>query len=132
MLYLVEMQRLINKMTKFKFIQHDGEEMKISEFKNGMSTLSTEGKIISISEPRSVNTRYGQRSVADARLQDDTGVIKMSLWEDNIDMVNVGDEITVSGAYISEFRDELQLNIPRSGKIEVKKKGDSNIDILDL
>ena len=108
--------------------------MKISELRNGMSGVSTEGKIVSKSEARRVNTRYGERSVADVRLQDDTGTIKMSLWEKTIDMVDVGDEVIVDGAYVSEFRDELQLNIPRSGKVEVKTKSnsDSNIDVFEL
>ena len=55
--------------------------MKINEIKLGMSLVSTEGEIISKSEPRSVRTRYGPRSVADAELQDETGTINLSLWE---------------------------------------------------
>lgn len=95
--------------------------MKINEIKRGMSGISTEGKVTEKSEPRTVNTRYGQRSVADATIEDDTGAIKMSLWQDQIDSVNIGDKVIVSGAYVTEFREQLQLNVPRSGKIEVEK-----------
>ena len=44
----------------------------------------------------------------------------MSLWENQIDRVSVGNEVSISGAYVTEFRNELQLNIPRSGKLEIK------------
>jgi replication factor A1 len=95
--------------------------MKISELKSGLSGVSVEGKITEKSMARRVNTRYGQRSVADTTLEDETGNIGLSLWEDQIDMVNEGDEVKVTGAYVTEFRNVLQLNIPRSGKLEVTR-----------
>ena len=93
--------------------------MKINEIEQGMSGVSVEGKITEKSEPRRVNTRYGTRSVADLTLEDETGSIKLSLWEDQIDRVNIGDHVSIEGAYITEFRNEIQLNIPRSGKLEI-------------
>ena len=96
--------------------------MKISEIQRGMSNISAEGKILDISEVREVNTRYGKRNVADAMVEDDSGQIKISLWEDQITSVRVGDKISISGAYVTEFRDVLQLNIPRSGKLELQKE----------
>jgi len=95
--------------------------MKIKEIKSGMSNVSVEGKIVDISETRDVQTKYGRRSVADATLEDDTGSISLSLWEDQIDSVSVGDKVSISGAFVTQFRDKLQLSIPRSGKIEVLK-----------
>jgi len=93
--------------------------MKIAEVKQGMSSVSVKGKVIDVSEPREVNTRYGTRRVADAVIEDDSGQIKLSLWENQIDSVAIGDTVAVSGAYITVFRDQTQLNIPRSGKLEV-------------
>ena len=96
--------------------------MKINEVKRGMSGVSMEGKISEKSTLRMVKTRYGMRSVADATLEDETGTIGLSLWEEQIDMVNWGDEVKITGAYVTEFRNSLQLTIPRSGKLEVTKK----------
>jgi replication factor A1 len=98
--------------------------MKISELKRGMSGVSMEGRITEISLTRRVNTRYGKRSVADTTIEDETGTIRLSLWEEQIDMVSIGDEVKVTGAYITEFRNILQLNIPRSGKLEVKNNSE--------
>ena len=97
--------------------------MKINEIKLGMSVVSMEGKIIAKSEPRSVRTRFGPRSVADAELEDETGTIKLSLWEQQIDLVDVGDIVKINGAYITQFSNQLQLNIPRAGVLEVMSKG---------
>jgi len=93
--------------------------MKIGEIKIGMSNVTLEAKVIDISEIREVMTRFGRRNVADALLEDDTGQIKMSLWQDQIKRIKVGNKVSVTGAFVTEFRGNLQLNVPRSGKIEV-------------
>lgn len=95
--------------------------VKIGELKSGMSGISVQGKVVDISETRNVQTRYGQKTVADAVIEDETGQISLTLWEDNINTVSVGDTVSVNGAFTTQFRDKLQLNVPRSGKIEVDK-----------
>lgn len=93
--------------------------MNIGDIKRGMSNISLEAKVIDISDTRDVMTRFGRRSVADATLEDETGQISLSLWQDQIEKVKVGDTLKISGAFVTEFREKLQLNIPKSGKIEV-------------
>lgn len=95
--------------------------MKIAEIKAGMSNVSIKAKVIDKSETRTVRTRYGRRNVADALLEDDSGQIKLTLWQDQINKVKVGDKLSISGAFVTTFKEELQLNIPRSGKLEVIK-----------
>ncbi len=95
--------------------------MKISDIKVGLSGINVEAKVIEIGEPRDVNTKYGPRSVADAILEDETGQIKFSLWEDQIKSVSVGDKVSIQGAYVNQFRNTMQLAIPKSGKLEVVK-----------
>jgi ssDNA-binding replication factor A large subunit len=95
--------------------------MKISELENGMSNVEIEAKVVDKSERRLVMTKYGRREVARVLLEDDTGQINLTLWGKDIDLVSVGDKVKITGAFVTEFRDELQLNVPRSGKIEVIK-----------
>ncbi len=96
--------------------------MKISDIKPGMGNIVLQAKVIDISESRDVQTKYGPRSVADATLEDETGQISLSLWEDNISSVSVGDTVSINGGYATQFRDKLQLNIPRAGKLEITKE----------
>lgn len=98
--------------------------MKINELKAGASNVSVEAKVTEKSEPREVITKYGKRlSVADIVLKDSTGTIKMSLWGNDINTVNVGDTIEVSNGYVNEFRGTPQLSTGKFGKIAVKEKG---------
>ena len=92
-----------------------------------MSGISVEGEVTDKSEPRRVRTRYGPRNVCDATLEDETEKIRLSLWQEHIDLVSIRDKIKVSGAYVTEFRNQLQLNIPRSGKLEIIEE-----NILDI
>ena len=94
--------------------------MKINELTNDMRHVTIEGKIEKISEPRTVNLRAGGSAlVADAMISDDTGSIKLSLWDDQIKMVKEGDKISIENGYTQAFRGENSLNIGRYGKIAV-------------
>jgi len=93
--------------------------VKIADLEEGMSNVSVEGKIMEISEKREVQTKYGKRNVANAVLEDESGEISLNLWQEQIDEVKVGDRVSIKGAFVTKFKDKLQLNIPRSGKIEV-------------
>jgi len=92
--------------------------MKIKDIKAGMNNVEIEASVVGKSESRSVQTKYGRREVADILLEDETGRIKASLWEEQIDRAKIGDRLKISGAYVTEFRGELQLNIPRRGSIQ--------------
>lgn len=92
----------------------------IKEAKNQRSDINVEGTIQDMSDPRTVNTRYGEAQVCDAYLVDDTDKIKMSLWGDDIKKVKNGDRVSIQGGYTNTFRNEVQLNVPKkNGKIEV-------------
>jgi len=103
-------------------MENYGDSMKISDLKSGMSNVDIKAKIIDMSETRNVQTRYGPRSVANATLEDETGQISLSLWESQISSVSIGDIVSIKGGYVAEFRNKLQLNIPRAGKIEVVRE----------
>ena len=47
------------------------------------------------------------------------GRIRVSLWQEQIDIADIEDRIKISATYVTESRNELQLNIPRSGKLEI-------------
>ncbi|MCX8191229.1 MAG: OB-fold nucleic acid binding domain-containing protein [Nitrososphaerales archaeon] len=94
--------------------------MKIRELRDGMRRVNVEGEISEISEPRTVNLKTGgQARVADAMLQDDTGSIKLSLWDEQIDMVSVGSRVRIENGYTNSFRGEVRLNIGRYGRLHI-------------
>ena len=58
-------------------------------------------------------------NVADAIVQDETGTIKLTLWNEQIDMVNLGDNIKIENGYVTSFKGEIQLNVGKYGKLTV-------------
>src|SRR5438093_11256051 len=80
-------------------------ETKINELHAGMRGINVKGKIESLKEPRTVNLRNGDTAqVADAVLSDESGSIKLSLWNDQISMVTEGDEVAIENGYTQSFR----------------------------
>jgi len=93
--------------------------MKIAELKVGMNNVDIEAVVIEKSEVRTVQTKYGFREVCDFLIQDETGKIYLTLWEKNIQKIKVGDRIKIEKAFVSQFKNKKQLNIPKNGKVEV-------------
>lgn len=94
--------------------------MKIRELRDGMRRVDVEGQISDISDPRTVNLRAGgQAKVADCTLNDDSGSIKLTLWDDQIDEVKVGSRVKIESGYTNSFRGEIRLNVGRYGRLEV-------------
>ena len=92
---------------------------KINELRPGDREVNVTGNIDSISEPRTVNLRAGGTAqVADAIISDETGNIKLSLWDDQIRSVQQGDMISIENGYTQSFRGENSLSIGRYGKLK--------------
>jgi replication factor A1 len=84
-----------------------------------MRGVNIEGRIDSITDPRTVNLRTGGTAqVADAMISDETGSIKLSLWDDQINLVKDGDTVSIENGYTQAFRGENSLNIGRYGKMK--------------
>lgn len=80
--------------------------------------VELEAEIKDIRTPRIVSTKYGQKRITLATLEDESGEIDVTLWEEQIDAVEEGEKVKVEGAYTREWADKIQLNIPRDGNIE--------------
>jgi len=82
-----------------------------------MRTVNLSGKIINIDGPRDVQTKFGPGQVATATLQDESGTVKVTLWNENISKVSLNDTVQIENGYVDSFRGELQLNVGRYGKL---------------
>ncbi len=88
-----------------------------------MRRVDVEAKVVEKSPTREVMSRYKDvvHRVATAIVSDDTGKIKLTLWNEQIDQVNVNDKVKVENGYITTFRGEMQLNVGRYGKLTVNE-----------
>lgn len=93
-------------------------KLNIADIKGEQSKVDVEGEVVEKGDVRTVNLRAGgQSNVCDCTVRDETGSIKLSLWGDQINSVDVGDKIRVENGYTKAFRGEVQLNIGRYGKL---------------
>jgi len=93
--------------------------MEIKDLKAGQGKVDIQATIKS-KEPERVFNKYGKDlRVANAMASDDSGEIKLSLWNDEIAKFNIGDKIKITNGYVSEFNGEKQLSAGKYGKIEL-------------
>lgn len=87
-----------------------------------MKRVSIEAKVVEKTDPREVTSRFKDETymVATATIKDETGSIKLTLWNEQIDQVNIDDSIKVENGYVTSFKGEIQLNIGRYGKLTVE------------
>lgn len=94
---------------------------KIAELRAGMSRVDVSATVLQLSDPRDVTTRRGeQMRVATARIKDDSSEINLTLWNEDIDRVKVGNTVKIENGYTTSFRGETQLNVGRYGKLTVE------------
>ena len=93
--------------------------MDISDIQARQGKIDVVGKIIDLEEIREFNKNNGKLRVCDAKLKDDSGEIKLTLWNDEINKVKIGDKVKISNGYCGEYQGEKQLSAGKFGKLEV-------------
>jgi len=100
-------------------------ESAIQDLRAGMNNVRVAAKVLEVTKPRLVVTRYGNNArLAEAVLADATGKIKLCLWNDQIDAVSAGATVQIENARVSMFSGERQLNLGKKGML-------SNIENLE-
>ncbi|HUO41523.1 MAG TPA: OB-fold nucleic acid binding domain-containing protein [Methylomirabilota bacterium] len=95
--------------------------MKIAELRPGMRRVDISAKVTEVSDSRDVTTRTGeQMKVATAVVNDESGSVKLTLWNEQIGQVRVDNNVKVENGYVTSFRGEIQLNVGRYGKLTVE------------
>jgi replication factor A1 len=83
-----------------------------------MKRVSLKARVLEIAKPALVFTKYGSYAkVANALLADETGTIKLCLWNEQINSIHVGDTVQVDNANVSMFKGERQLRIGKHGTL---------------
>lgn len=87
-----------------------------------MKKVNVQGKVMEKSDTREVVSRFKDETykVATATIADETGTVKLTLWNDQIDRVSVNNVVKVENGYITSFRGEIQLNTGKYGSLTVE------------
>jgi replication factor A1 len=90
----------------------------IKDLRAGMQHVNLKAKILEVEETKHVVTRHGNHAiVAKALIADETGTIKLCLWNGQIASVSAGDTVQIENAQVSSFRGEKHMSIGKKGTL---------------
>ena len=93
--------------------------MYIKDLQPREGNIELEAEVKDIGDVREFD-KFGKKGrVANATISDGTGTVKLSLWNDQIESVKIGDKLKISKGYVSEWQGELQLTTGKFGSLEV-------------
>lgn len=96
------------------------EYIVIEELKPGLRGINVKVKCASKNEEREVIARRTGETlrVTEALVGDETGSVLLTLWNDDIDKMEVEKNYVLSNAYTTVFKSSLRLNIGKYGNME--------------
>lgn len=97
-------------------------DLKIKDLNVNSKNINALVKVLEVGEPKDIPSRFGDKKVSEVKVGDETGCILMSLWNDQIGKVNVGDVISIENGYISVVRNSMRLNIGKYGKMLISEE----------
>ena len=97
--------------------------MAIADLQARQGKVDLVAEVIEKGDVREFEKFGKQGKVCDAKIKDDSGDMKLTLWNEQTDMVNVGDKIHITDGYVGEWQGEKQLSTGKFGKLEVVEKG---------
>ena len=99
-------------------------EAKVGDLTPQSKAVNVTAKVVSKTEIREIPMgRDGSaHKVSDALIGDETGVVYLTLWDDNIEKVNEGDTVRIENGYVTLFKGNIRLNIGKYGKLEPAKE----------
>jgi len=82
--------------------------------------INVVGKVERKGIPRIVDTKYGARKiVCGAFLKDETGEVRLTLWESDVERIQNGYTIKIRNGYARPFRGEKYLSSGFFGSIDI-------------
>jgi len=96
------------------------KKQQIDNLRFGMKGIDVTAKIIEVPPIKPVITRWGSECyVSNVMIADETGSIRLSLWNKQIDKVRVGDEVELTNCSVSRFAGQPQLRLRRKSTMSV-------------
>jgi len=120
--YIIEREKLALMKKRNESVKR---YLKIRDLKAGMKRVNLKAQVLAISKPQLALTRYNDYVMfANAILTDETGTIKLTLWNSRTNMLSINKIIEIENANVAAYRGELQLRMGRNSKLDVIKNCD--------
>ncbi|PKK81346.1 MAG: single-stranded DNA-binding protein [Thermoplasmata archaeon HGW-Thermoplasmata-2] len=76
-------------------------------------------KVVSVGEAKEIPNKFGgeARKVAEAVIGDETGIVTMSLWQEQIGTIAPEEVLAIENGYVSLVQGHVRLNVGKYGKM---------------
>ena len=106
--------------------------MKINELQVKQGKVELTANVKEKGDVREFN-KFGKTGrVCNAVIEDETGAVTLTLWNEQVEMVNVGDTIQIENGYVGVYQGEKQLTTGKFGKLTVINGNTLNTNINTL
>lgn len=83
-----------------------------------MSNVNVKLKVLDVSEPDQIITGKGvEHEILELEAGDDTGTMKIVLWDDKVIPLKVGDIVQVENGFVSSFKGEWRINVGKYSEV---------------
>src|SRR3989338_1914210 len=100
--------------------------MKVKELTAKQGNVNIDLDVLDVGQAREFQKFGKPGRVANAVAKDETGNIKLTLWNDDIEKISAGDKVHLTNGYVNEWQGEMQLTTGRLGKLEIVGKSDAD------
>lgn len=103
-----------------------------AEVSAGMSDLALVGRVLETSEPRTFDRDDGKGKVANIVLGDESGWVRVALWDDRADdvsSISSGDAVRVRDGYAREREGDVEVNVGSRGSVERIEEDTDGADV---
>ncbi len=102
--------------------------MQVKDLKPKQGNVDIVLDVVDVGDSREFQKFGKPGKVATAIVKDETGDIKLTLWNEDIEKVKAGDKLHLTNGYVNEWQGEMQLTTGRLGKLEVVGKSDVDLN----
>jgi len=86
-------------------------------------SVTVKGRVLEVSEKRTVQTKYGPAELSEAVIGDETGRVKVTLWREKAGTLKEGEVVEIRDGWTTSYRGEVQINVNK--RTEIIKLDDS-------
>lgn len=96
--------------------------LKLKDIKPGMERLNLTVEVVNVGPSRTVETRFGKAKTALAVIRDETGVLNLKLWREQVDLIKPGDTIRIENGFAIKYEGRTEINVGSKGRIIVVER----------
>ncbi|MFH1770442.1 MAG: OB-fold nucleic acid binding domain-containing protein [archaeon] len=103
-----------------------GEKLQVKNVLAGMKNIEINGKVTRKYELKEFQTEKRSGKLASFMIADETGFIRVVLWNDqtdNFEKLKEGDVVTLQGGYVRDNNGRKEIHLSNNGKMNINPKG---------